>query len=49
VLSRAQGNAPFIHVGAAVLLALVAVLAQALLTLVRSHLVALLLLSVWHS
>ena len=32
----------------AVLLALVAVLAQALLALVRGHLVTLLFLSVWH-
>jgi hypothetical protein len=44
--------APFIHdflTACGVLLALVAVLAQALLALVRSHLVALLLFSVWHS
>ena len=34
---------------AAFLLALMAVLAQALLTLVRGHLVALLLFSVWHN
>ena len=31
------------------LLALMTILSQSLLTLVRSHLVALLLLSVWHS